>query len=342
MNSLKKGDKGSGCSSKRGVIGLGDLMRALKGLECHDTATLEHIARSLGFTGIDANPAEEAQGVSGARRRPNIVQKKPDQSVPSYGGPLPPPLPVNLPEAILETEMTPLDSTEPPSQPPSWLDQESGLEELAHPSSSVPRTKLIRDRSAMGILSATIATRRPGAQPDVARLIEATIRGSVLRSFPYMAKGGVHRGLQLLMDTSEAMTPFLEDLDDLSQAMVRLVGQAGCELYKFKGDPHDAKRWSADFREIPWRPVAGRPVVVATDFGIGDRIGSTDRAGPRCWLAFEQRVRAAGLPLIAFVPYGREHWRKSLSRRIHLIHWDPRTRSSHITKLFGIGHEVDL
>ncbi|MGD8910770.1 MAG: hypothetical protein PVI92_15625, partial [Chromatiales bacterium] len=71
MNSTKRPDNGAGRFSTRGVIGLGDLMRALKGLKCHDTATLERIARSLGFTGINANPAEGARGVSGARRRPS-------------------------------------------------------------------------------------------------------------------------------------------------------------------------------------------------------------------------------------------------------------------------------
>jgi hypothetical protein len=339
MNSKKRRDNGDGRSSPRGVISLGDLMCSLKGLECRDTATLERIARSLGFTGINANPAEGARGVSGARRWPSLAKKPTSRELPSQGSLPQPPLPVELPEAIFDTEMTPLESPEPPGQPPSWLNQGPALETTDIP--PAPRAKLFHERSAKGVLSAAVATRRPGPQPDVDRLIQSIIRGDLLQAFPYTANPSIHRGLQLLMDTSESMTPFLQDLDDLAQAMVRLVGQAGCELYEFKGDPNDSVRWSPNFREIPWRPVAGRPVLIASDFGIGARVGTKDRAAPRSWLDFAQRVREAGLPLIAFVPYGREHWRKSLSRRIHFIHWDPHTRASHITKLFGIGHEVE-
>lgn len=339
MSSAKKTDKGSERPSPRGAIGLGDLMRALKGLDSRERATVERIARSLGFTGLDANPAEGAQGVSGAQRRPRLA-KRPAAKAPTQRGGMPQVAPpVDLPEQIFETEMTPVESPELPEPRPQWLDQGPALEESGL--APIPRAKLFPDRSAKGVLGAAIATRRPGPNPDIDRLIEAIVRGGVLDALPYRPNPSLHRGLQLLMDTGEAMTPFLLDLDDLAHAFVRIVGRHACELYEFSADPNRAVRWSADFREIAWRPLAGRPVVVATDFGIGARIGARDHANPRVWLDFERRARAAGVPVIALVPYGRDRWRRTLSRRIHFIHWDPRTRASHISKMFGIGHEVD-
>jgi hypothetical protein len=190
------------------------------------------------------------------------------------------------------------------------------------------------------VLTASIATRRPGLVPDVPRLIQALTRGRTLDEFPYRSFPSLYRGVQLLMDTSEAMTAFLEDLDDLAKALTTIVGTHACDLFQFAGDPNHASRWSEGFREVRWQPVSGRPIVLATDFGIGAPAAAQDRAGLGDWRRFVQQTNEAGVPVVAFVPYGRDRWPKSLTRRIGFIQWDPRTRASHIKKRFGPGHEV--
>ena len=339
MSSAKKTD-GSPHKEEipRGDIGLGDLIRALDKLDTRDPNTMARITRALGFTGIAPDPVGAAKGASGAKHRPQLTKTAPPKRQPHHGGIPEIAPPIELPEQVLDTELTPAEPLAP-SERPEWLDEGTGLESSA--AEAVPRAQLFPERSAKGVLTASVATRRAGPHPDIDRLIRAIVRGDVFRTLPYRQVPSVHRGLQLLMDTSESMTPFLEDLDDLARALLRIVGNDNCQLYQFEGNPHRAARWSQSFEEIPWRPIAGCPVVIATDFGIGARIAARDRVSPRSWLDFERRARAAGAPVVAFVPYGRERWPTALSRRIHLIHWDQRTRASHITKLFGCGHEVD-
>jgi hypothetical protein len=322
----------------RGVIGLGDLMRALKGLNAPDPKTIERIARSLGFTGIDANPVEEVKGVSGARQRPRMTEKTRSRDMPQHDR-LPPLSPQpDLPAEVLDMHMAPVEMPPPSAALPEWLDDGPMPDASAPP--PIARASLFPARSAKGVLTAAVATRRPGLTPDVQQLIRSFTRGRILTEFPYRPRPSLHRGVQLLMDTSEAMTPFLDDLDDLARALMSLAGRHACDLYEFAGNPNDATRWSMDFREIGWRPVSARPIVVATDFGIGAEAAAHDRAGLRDWHRFAGRAHEAGVPVIAFVPYGRDRWPKALTRAIRFIHWDPRTHASHIKKLFGIGHEV--
>ena len=324
--------------AERGTIGLGDLMRALDSLDTRDPATVERIARSLGFGDIDANPVEAVRGVSDAAHRPRLAEQRPAKDdLPHYDRPPPAASPLDLPEEILETDMAPVELPAP-ADLPEWLDGEAFIEEIRL--DSMARAKLFPDRSAKGVLTAAVATRRAGTIPDFSRLLTAVTRGSVLTEFPYRPSPSLHRGVQLLMDTAEAMTPFLEDLADLARIMRSVVGRHACDLYEFRGNPNMATHWTADDREIPWQPVPGRPVILASDLGIGAQAAAHDRGTLRDWLGLIQRSAAAGVPIMALVPHGRDRWPRSLTRRIRFIHWDPRTRASHIKKMFGPGHEV--
>lgn len=338
MNSKKSNDRADLMRTERGMIGLGDLMHALKGLHAEDPKTVERIARALGFSGMDANPVEEVKGISGVPQRPRVTQRAPATDLPRHGAVPPVAARPELPAEIFDMDMEEISLPASEVARPDWL--EGGpLTDLAG-GISVHRASLFPERSAKGVLTASVATRRPGRIPYVPQLIRALTRGQILTEFPYRSRPSLHRGVQLLMDTSEAMTPFLEDLDDLAKALTTVVGKHACELFQFAGDPNNASRWSRDFREVRWQPVSGRPVVFATDFGIGAQAAAQDRAGMGGWRRFVQQATEAGVPVIAFVPYGRDRWPKSLTRRIRFIHWDPRTRASHIKKLFGPGHEV--
>ncbi len=338
MTSKKSRDRAEEPDADRGTIGLGDLMRALNGLEAKDAKTLERIARSLGFSGIDANPPEESQGVSGVRQRPRVAKKPPSMELPRQSA-LPPAASIPaLPDEVHAVEFEELKLPIPALSWPDWLSDSPPDE--ASGGTSVLRASLFPDRSAKGVLSAAVATRRPGLIPDLSRLVRSLTRGDALTQIPFRPRPSLHRGVQLLMDTSEAMTPFLEDLDDLAKMLTKIVGKHACELYQFAGNPNRAARWTEDLRELRWRPTSGRPVVLATDFGIGARAAAHDRATLAVWHRFVERAGASGVPVIAFVPYGRSQWPISLTRHIRFIHWDARTRASHIKKLFGSGHEV--
>lgn len=324
--------------ARRGEIGLGDLVLAFAALGEGDEATNGRISRCLGFTGIDPNPPEHLRGAYDANRIPR--RRKPEPQLrPPPSPPMFPPLPrsVDLPEETLESGFAPLPPL-PEQDRPDWLDQPPAEDAIAP--TPVPRLPLFPRGTAKGVLGAAVATRRPGAEPDIPRLIAALVRGHPLRDLPRKPAATLDQGVQLLLDVGEAMTPFLPDLDDLADALERLLGRERCEVFEFSADPARATAWSAGGKARPWRPRPGRPVVLATDFGLGPAALAAARVPPAAWTAFEQRVREAGNPLIAFVPLPPERWPLRLARRLTLIHWDPRTSAAAVKRAVGPGHEV--
>ena len=324
---------------RRGAIALGDLLCALGRLQITDDAVAARVHRCLGFAQRDPNPPERLRGAydqshSPRRRRPSAPAPAPPLGAPPFRGKAPPP---SLPEKPLETELTPLDPA-PAAKRPDWLDTAAPVE--GSTPTAMPRAPLFPRRTATALLSPAVATRRPGDAPDIPRIIAVLTRGDPMRDLPRLPVAGLDRGVQLLLDLSEAMTPFREDLADLTPALERIVGRERCQVFEFAGDPGGASAWDPAGVERAWKPERGRPVVLATDFGIGAPPAARDRAPTSAWLNFARQVRKAGCPLVAFVPLPPARWPVTLARRVTLIHWDPRTTAGAVRRLIGAGHEV--
>jgi hypothetical protein len=322
----------------RGEIGLGDLTRALHELGTRDPASVSRIARCLGFCGMDSNPPEAMHGAYEQRLRRPFAREAAAEPLSGFQlPPLQPPQP-DLPREILETDweaLAPLE-TDPP---PSWLEDMAPLpqEALAAPPRRAP---LFTRLTTPGILGAAVATRRPGVDLDMERLVEGLVRGEVPRRLPFKPCPSLNQGIQLLLDASEYMTPFYPDLQDLQEGFRQLMGGHRCEVFEFAGDPAGAATWSLAGTRRSWRPQSGRPIVLATNLGIGAPAASGDYAGPRAWRAFARTACRAGCPVVVFLPLTPARWPIALARRFTLIHWDPRTRAAAVRRLVGPGHET--
>lgn len=325
--------------SRRSLIGLGDLLCALARLDAADEATIARISRSLGFAQRDPNPPERLRGAydrtrSPQRRRTPIGSPTPPLGAPPFSGQVPPP---ELPERALEADLTPLVPATT-AEPPDWLVVPLPAEQPRR--TAARRASLFPQRTASAVLSAAVATRRAGNDPDLRRIIASFTRGERLRDLPRLPVARLDRGIQLLLDVSEAMTPFREDLADLSEALEGVVGRARCQVFEFAGDPAKAARWDGADAERNWKPERGRPVVLATEFGCAAPPAARDRITPSAWLDFAVTLRKADCPLIAFVPLPPARWPVRLARQITLIHWDPRTTAGAVRRLVGAGHGV--
>jgi len=328
-------DPAATSSPRRGIISLGDLLMALDTIDSADPEVVKIIARVLGFTGVNANPAEHTRGISDSH--PSTTRDTPPRSAPPPPPrllPEIPPPPPTLPEAVFSTTLSKLEPVASDSPPPDWLQEPLSDTSTAR---SPRRAPLFPARTAPGVVGAAVATRRPGERPDMQALIQLLARGEPPAEFPMLAESSVHRGVQVLLDTAESMVPFLADLDDLVAVIARVVGHHNYQLFDFAGKPLQATRYTATLEPLAWRPEPGRPIVAATDFGAGAAPGAVDRASRRDWLDFLSRCGKARCPVVAFVPYGRAHWPRYLSRRITLVHWHHRTRASHVRRLLGAG-----
>lgn len=318
---------------------MGDLVRALATLDTDSAASVARIVRSLGFSGSDANPPEHLRGAYDQRlRRPVRPEKTPEPSR-RLRIPRTQPSPPELPPQLLETQWEEIAPAESPSTP-DWLSEVPPLrEEKTEPP---PRTPLFPRLTTPAILGAAAATRRSGFDLDVDCFVENLVRGHILQKLPFKPVASLAHGIQLLLDFSESMTVFHEDLVDLRNSFQDLVGSHRCALYEFAGDPPGALAWTAPGTQKPWRPEPGRPIVLATDFGIGAPPASRDYASPRTWRQFARVAREAHSAVVAFVPLEPKRWPIGLGRRFTLIHWDSRTRAANVRRLVGPGHETNV
>jgi hypothetical protein len=220
-----------------------------------------------------------------------------------------------------------------PAPPPEITNAPKPPRRLAAPA----REPLFHERTAPRLLSAAVSTRRPGPELDLEATIRVLATARPLRRLPRRPIPTLERGAQLLLDHSDAMTPFRADLTDLARQLAEVVGQAQCATYRFDRDPRSAARgpWPDSAR---WSPHRGTPVVVATDFGRAIPGQALNLGLLAAWDDFVAHCAEADCPVIVFDPLGPDYWPRSLSRRLTLIHWSPATRATAIRHLVGPGH----
>jgi hypothetical protein len=295
-------------------ISLGDLAYALKKLQPTNDDTRLAIAKTLGMT------MEISQKVRSAVKRTSkkVADEKP---VPSTSTPTFEPLvwqdrPLASRVEHTRSEM-PLPSIYVPPLPRSAPESET---------QSPPLEPLFFARWTRGILSAALATNSEIGEVDVEQVVKTLATGRSVKKFPLLSSPTLNRGVQLLIDRSQAMEPFIKDQARLHQEIMNVVGSDRVTTLRFVGCPTRAagsgphETWS---KYEP--PLTGSPVLLLTDLGIGRPRLSDERSGVSEWLNFAQLLKKFKCPLIAFVPYGESRWPPALRNHMSIIQWDRNT-----------------
>lgn len=330
---------GSKTSARRGEVGLGDLALALATLNIATDAHLRGLGRCLGLGGLSLGSVGTPKAAADPRwrhRRP--PRPAPEPKAPASVPPLPP-APPGPPAEYLEIGMEPLSPARSSDAPRP--DAPGQPAPVAAKVAAPPREPLFPRRTAPGVLGAAIATLQPGPRPDLDRLIAHLIGGRPFREIPRWPVPSRTRGVQVLLDRHEALTPFFADQIDLARAFERVAGSPRCEVFEFLEDPAAARACSVADPPPAWRPQPGRPVVVVTDFGLGDAAGAVPRVSWRTWRRFAALLKRRRCPLLAVVPRAPTEWPPWVERHFIALHWDPRTRAEHVRALVGPGHRVE-
>jgi hypothetical protein len=225
-----------------------------------------------------------------------------------------------------------LDSFEPlelPQLPPGGYDD-------------LPPAPLLVPQWSRAILSGMLATSREG-EVDLERLIEVVARGRHIGALPRLPWPTLRRGAQVLIDSCIAMTPFAHD-QSLMVEQIRAVAGADCvTVFHFRGSPtRGVVAHSAGEDLLSYAPPAsGTPVLLLSDLGIARPHIAGEFADVPEWIRFAERVRGAGCPLIALLPYARSLAPREFARLITLIPWDRHTSSGTVRRLVGSAHFVD-
>lgn len=329
---------------RRGEIGLGDVASALRSLRPADADDVASIAGVLGFglraADLNAQPAPTPAIYDHQRPlTPQRPQQTPSQErLPGWAMPPLLPAPEPLPDDVLPSQIfreSPLAGGG--EERPAWLGEAYRL--LPQKRATPPRHALLPARTARGVLVAALATWRTGSEIDVAELTRLLAEQRMPQRLPSLPVATLERGCQLLLDFSDSMVPWWEDLRELAQQAIAVLGDDLVSAYEFAGTPAEAQRWDVERdRLVAWRPEAERPILVATDFGI--RGTPSLRHGGAEWRAFVARCVSVGAPLLFFVPWSRGYWPSHLGLHPQIVHWHPATSAAMLRRQRGLSRRV--
>lgn len=329
----------------RGEISLGDLATAVKRLATQDKDHLAKIAGCLGF-GLEAPPPPrpERKGARGKEQSPEQEKPcpaappgpaiKPEPRQPRRGVTLPkPPPPVD--GYISHLQRLPRIEVSMPLQ----TEQAEPLSLHTDTSMQGMREPIFAKRTERATLTATIAVETSAGDVDLERAIGQLINQKLLERLPRRAIPTLKYGVQLLLDRSESMLPYAEDLRDLDAQLKKLVGGSRFTSSSFKGTPLTAPR----YRKVRQRPKlrSNLPILLVTDFGIGASLLSRDRARLGEWLEFAQHAARKNCPVVALIPHKPGCWPDFARANYLCIHWDRSTSAGDLRKIIGIGHRIE-
>jgi hypothetical protein len=309
-------------------VNLGDLARALSDLKPRNEESRVAIATALGMHWV---PVTAPKSVVKKKAKQKSERRVEPISLGEFER-LPPPTRVikSRLEHTRSEESAPAISVAPLEASGSESDSQSlRLEPLFFP------------RWTRAILSAGLATNSEIGPVDVNRVVEILARGESLKTLPLLSTPTLTRGVQLLIDRSEAMTPFIRDQVRLHREIVATVGSDRVTTLRFVGCPIRGAGGGAEPSWSSYEPPASKaPVLLLTDLGIGRPLLNDDRAGIDEWLLFIERVKKAKCPLLAFVPYAQSRWPPELASRMSIIQWDRRTTAVTISNKLKHAREV--
>lgn len=186
-----------------------------------------------------------------------------------------------------------------------------------------PYVPLFRGGWTRALLARMLAVDTHAGPPDVDRLVALLAQRRPFREIPRLRAPTLRRGVQLLIDSGPGLTPYLRDQEMLLEDVRRVVGSDRVEVWEFIGTPlRTVVVSSVPGAERYAPPAPGTPVLLLSDLGIASPPSDGETAAPQEWVAFARRVREAGCPLVALVPYAPARWPRALREHLRMLQWD--------------------
>ena len=331
-------------SSQTSDVGLADLFTVLRTLPVTEQAHLEIVGDLLGLGDIRLEESSCGQKTIAADP---LLRSRHKESLASSKQNRPPARP-SIPFVNSKPSGKPLmasmnideSAEEVVADQPVWL--RSIPVDVEEKIGNKPmRMPLFHPSTVNGVLSAALRTRIVGRRIDDRRLLDRVVQAKPLFPVPRLPEATLLHGTQLLLGQHDSMVPFYEDFSDLIGSLKQLLGETKLEVFKFRSHPNEASYWTRQGQKV-WKAIGGRPVMLVTDFGLGDSSDNSRTISKSRWTKFAQELKQCGCPLVSLVPMPPGNWPAWVAQDFNAIHWDPRTRAEALQKRFGIGHEVSI
>jgi hypothetical protein len=183
---------------------------------------------------------------------------------------------------------------------------------------------LFDPRTEWSILALSLATVEAEGDVDVERLVNGlTFRQPLPRRLPRRPVETLRRGVHVVLDRRPAMMPFFGDQDETIAALRSVAGIDRVVASSFDRVP--ALGHPLTGAETA---VAGTPVLLLSDLGVGQPPFSPPAPPPPVWLSFSRSLERAGCQLLVFFPYELERCPPELVGRLRIVRWDRKTTVS--------------
>lgn len=329
----------------RSEISLGDLAIAVKRLATWDNEHLTKIAGCLGF-GLEAvaPPKPTQKGTRGKEQSdkqepladilPSGSQLKPEPRKQRAQVSLPkPPPPVD--GYVSHLESMPRDGVTLPIK----IDQAEPMKLDGDAATQASREPIFAKRAERAILSAAVAVQTGAGHIDLQRVIDRLIERKLVDRLPRQPLPTLKYGVQLLMDRSDSMQPFFQDLQAIEKNLCKLAGGSRFRSSSFKGTPLSPPRYGK--QRHPPKLINNVPILLITAFGVGAPLLSRDRASPGEWLEFAKLAMSKNCPVVALIPHRARFWPDFARANYLCIPWERDTTAGDLRKVIGIGHRLE-
>jgi hypothetical protein len=183
------------------------------------------------------------------------------------------------------------------------------------------------------VLTGALATPGNSGRLDVPRLVEDLAVRRQIRRLPREPEPTLRRGVQVLVDDSEAMIPFRGDQNQLLPLIQNVASESLTKVWYFAGDPSSVYE-SSPFETKAYKPPPpGTPVLLLSDVGIR----AAELRGAAAHLPFFRlatNLERLGCPVIALVPHPAHRWPAALLPLMTLLPWDRRTNAAAVSQRF--------
>ena len=155
---------------------------------------------------------------------------------------------------------------------------------------NIPKTETYREpifakRSERAILAAAIGVQRASGAVDLEGIFDRLVQRKLIDRLPRRALPTLKFGVQLLLDRSESMLPYLQDCQALETRLRQIAGSSRFTGRWFKGSPMTRAKFQKDTGPLQLienvrDDVAQTPTVRdrhAPASHVGERLGDTDR-----------------------------------------------------------------
>jgi hypothetical protein len=326
---------------KSSTIYLGDLLRAVCELGVREPAVLKMLAEMLGFS-LDlreeqpqqqqptTTPGEstlDGRGPGGADTRRDGARRSQTEDVSDE-------VEDELPAPTPERRSIPARLTPAPGRREKWIPEVDPLpaqeDVTIGPPPFIP---LLAPQWTRGILSKALATTSADGPLDIERATEMLARHERLERLPTLSEWTLRRGVQLLLDKSAAMMPFMRDQAWLLGEIRDVIGADRMRVLRFTGSP--ARGAGVGLKSPPpyEPPPPGTPIVLLTDLGISRPPLAADWADEDEWVEFAELAGHAQCPLVAFVPYKPDRWPQRLAQALTIVQWGRATTAATVAGL---------